>query len=301
MQHNQVKQEVVQKSAWSNALTDLGLLVKFKLSLLVLFSALMSYLFVAGSHIDWAEFCMLGLGGFFVTGAANALNQVLERDLDRLMPRTMDRPLAANRMQVSQAVLTAGIMALIGITLLTLLHPLAGFLGTLSLISYAFIYTPMKRTSIMAVVVGAIPGALPLIIGPVVFEGYISAAALMLFTMQFFWQFPHFWAVAWLANDDYKKAGFYMLPTPNSTKTPLVGKLSLLFCLLLIGNAVLAWSIGLVGTVASVVLVGINGYFAYTAWRLQNECSTEAARKQMFASFMHLPISLIVLVLDRLI
>ena len=301
MQQQRVKTKSIEKSGFSAALNDFGLLVKFRLSMLVLFSALMSYLFAAGSQMEWSVFWLLGLGGFFITGSANALNQVLERDYDKLMPRTMNRPVAAGRMATSQAVLLAGLMALIGITLLTMIGPLAGFLGTLSLISYAFVYTPMKRSSIMAVVVGAIPGALPLIIGPVAFEGYISAAAIMLFTIQFFWQFPHFWAVAWLANDDYKKAGFYMLPTAGSERTPLVGKLSLIFCILLIGNALMAWWLGLVGTVATGALVALNSYFAFTAWRLYQDCSMAAARKQMFASFMHLPLTLIVLVIDRFI
>ncbi|MBK8557660.1 MAG: protoheme IX farnesyltransferase [Lewinellaceae bacterium] len=300
MNHNQVKESVLRDQSVSNALTDFVLLVKFKLTLLVIFPAVMSYAIVAGTGSNLLILLELGLGGFLVTGSANALNQVLERETDLLMPRTMNRPVAAGRMSISQAVLIAGIMALGGIILLTVLHPLAGFLGTLSLISYAFIYTPMKKNSVMAVVIGAIPGALPLIIGPVVFEGYISATALMLFSIQFFWQFPHFWAVAWLADDDYKRAGFKMLPTADGAKTPMVGLLSLAFCMLLIGNSAMAWALGTVGLVATVLLVIINLYFAYTAWRLYRECSREAARRQMFASFFHLPLSLMVLLADKL-
>ena len=300
MNHNQVKESVLRDQSVSNALTDFGLLVKFKLTLLVIFTAVMSYAIVAGTGSNLLILLELGLGGFLVTGSANALNQVLERETDLLMPRTMNRPVAAGRMSISQAVLIAGIMALGGIILLTVLHPLAGFLGTLSLISYAFIYTPMKKNSVMAVVIGAIPGALPLIIGPVVFEGYISATALMLFSIQFFWQFPHFWAVAWLADDDYKRAGFKMLPTADGAKTPMVGLLSLAFCMLLIGNSAMAWALGTVGLVATVLLVIINLYFAYTAWGLYRECSREAARRQMFASFFHLPLSLMVLLADKL-
>lgn len=297
---NEVKQGVI-AAEWTQQLVDFGILVKFKLTLLVIFSAVMSYAIAAGDQLNWAYVLQLATGGFLITGAANALNQVLEREYDRLMPRTMNRPIAAGRMSISQAVLYAGLMAMVGVTLLTVLHPLAGFLGTLSLISYAFVYTPMKRGSALAVVVGAIPGALPLIIGPVAFDGFVTPVALTLFSIQFFWQFPHFWAVAWLADEDYKRAGFYMLPTPGGEKSPTVGMLSLVFCLLLIGNTLLGWYAGHTGVLATVLLVLLNLWFAYTGWRLYRDCSREAARRQMFTSFLHLPFSLIVLLIDRLV
>ncbi|MEO6039081.1 MAG: protoheme IX farnesyltransferase, partial [Saprospiraceae bacterium] len=194
MEHNQIKQ-VRMRGGLAQAITDFGLLVKFKLTLLVLFSALMSYAIVANGDINWGAMLLLAMGGFLVTGAANALNQVLERDFDRLMPRTANRPVVTGRISVSTAVLWAGLMALGGITLLTVFNPLTGFIGTVSLMSYAFVYTPMKRSSPWAVVIGAIPGALPLIIGGVAYAGFITPMALMLFMLQFLWQFPHFWAV----------------------------------------------------------------------------------------------------------
>lgn len=282
------------------AVTDLGLLVKFKLTLLVLFSAVMSYAIVSDGKVDWGTMALLAFGGFMVTGAANALNQVLERDYDKLMTRTANRPVATGRMSVSTAVLWAGLLAMAGITVLSFLHPLAGFLGTLSLISYAFVYTPLKRSTPLSVVVGAVPGALPLIIGCVVQEGSISPVAMMLFSLQFLWQFPHFWAVAWLADEDYKKAGFYLLPSKNGQKDAATGYLSFIFCLLMIGNAVLAWVLGYVGIWATGILVALNAYWAWLCWRLYKDCSREAARKQMFMSFLHLPVSLIVLLIDKL-
>ncbi|MBV6440037.1 MAG: protoheme IX farnesyltransferase [Haliscomenobacteraceae bacterium CHB4] len=282
------------------AVTDLGLLVKFKLTLLVLFSAVMSYAIVSDGKVDWGTMALLAFGGFMVTGAANALNQVLERDYDKLMTRTANRPVATGRMSVSTAVLWAGLLAMGGITVLSFLHPIAGFLGMLSLISYAFVYTPLKRTTPLSVVVGAIPGALPLVIGCVVQEGTISPVAMMLFSLQFLWQFPHFWAVAWLADEDYKKAGFYLLPSKNGQKDAATGYLSFIFCLLMIGNAVLAWVLGYVGIWATGILVALNAYWAWLCWRLYKDCSREAARKQMFMSFLHLPVSLIVLLIDKL-
>ncbi len=292
-----------QFSIWESmtlGIRDFGLLVKFKLTLLVLFSAVMSYAIVAGGNASWGAMLMLTLGGFFVTGAANALNQVLERDFDRMMPRTADRPVATGRMSVSTAVLWAGLMAVAGITMLALFNPLASFLGTLSLISYAFVYTPLKRSTPLSVVVGAVPGALPLIIGCVAYEGYISSTAVMLFTLQFLWQFPHFWAVAWLADDDYKKAGFYLLPSKNSEKDASVGLMSFVFCLLMVASALIAYFMGLVGLVATVVLMTLNVYWAWRCWVLHRTCSREAARTQMFVSFFHLPVSLIVLLIDKL-
>ena len=301
MEHNQVKQiSVSNSSGWAQAILDFGLLVKFKLTLLVLFSALMSYAIVARGQVHWGALFLLAVGGFLVTGASNALNQVLERDYDRLMPRTANRPVVTGRISVSTAVLWAGLMALGGITLLTIFNPLTGFLGTLSLMSYAFVYTPMKRSTPWAVLVGAVPGALPLIIGGVAYAGFITPMALVLFLLQFLWQFPHFWGVAWVADDDYRKAGFYLLPSGTGPKDARTGLYSLLFCLGLVLGTVWAFWAGLIGGIAFAVLFLLNLYWAWCCWRLMQSCSREAALRQMFLSFLHLPLSLIVLLLDRL-
>jgi protoheme IX farnesyltransferase len=301
MERNHAKTEYAPAAGGlSQVVRDFGLLVKFRLSLLVLYSALMSYAIVAGPRTSWVAMAVLALGGFLVTGAANALNQVLERDYDRLMTRTADRPVAAGRMSVSKAVLWAGLMALSGVTLLALFNPLASFIGMASLISYAFVYTPMKRLTPLAVVVGAVPGALPLIIGCAAFEGRVSAMALFLFTMQFLWQFPHFWAVAWLADEDYKRAGFYLLPTPGGQRTAGIGLLSLAFCGLLMLNTGLAFALGLVGPAAMIALQALNAYFAWRCWQLFQTNDRAAARRQMFASFLHLPLTLIAILIDKL-
>jgi heme o synthase len=299
---NQVKadQQVGVFAGVKQAFYDFGVLVKFKLTLLVLFSAVMSYAIVSNGNFDWAMMLLLTVGGFLVTGAANALNQVLEREYDLLMPRTMDRPVATGRMSVSTAVLSAGMMALFGISFLSAFNPLSGFLGTLSLISYAFVYTPMKRSTPWAVLVGAVPGALPLIIGCVAFEGYISPMALLLFMLQFLWQFPHFWAVAWLADDDYKKAGFFLLPSANGEKNSTTGLYSFLACLAMMAMMAFAHAWGLIGLTAMIVLNLLNAYWALKCWKLYKTCSREAARAQMFMSFLHLPVSLIVLLLDKI-
>lgn len=287
-------------AGFSQAVTDFGLLVKFKLSVMVLFSAVISYAIAGAGDVSWKGMLFLTIGGFLVTGAANALNQVLERDYDRLMTRTANRPVATGRMSVSTAVLWAGLMALFGVSILMSFNPLTGFIGMISLISYAFIYTPLKRSTPLAVVVGAVPGALPLVIGCTAWDGVMTSTALMLFTIQFLWQFPHFWAVAWLADEDYKKAGFVMLPSRNGKQDSTTGLLSFLFCGLMILNAGIGYWVGFSSLPATVILAGINGFFAYRCWQLYRSCSHEAARRQMFASFLHLPLSLIVLLIDKL-
>jgi heme o synthase len=286
--------------ALTQRLTDFGVLVKFKLTLLVLYSALMSYAIVCEGSIHWGKLIVLGIGGFLVTGAANALNQVLEREYDLLMPRTANRPVATGRMSVSTAVLLAGLMALFGISALSIFNPLTGFLGTISLISYAFVYTPMKRSTPLAVAVGAIPGALPLIIGCTAHEGYISPAALMLFNLQFLWQFPHFWAVAWVSDEGYRKAEFYLLPTGKREKDSTTGLLSLIFCLLLAGNAIVGYLTGFTGIWTTLALVLLNVYWAASCWKLYKNCDMASAKKQMFISFAHLPVSLIIILLDKI-
>jgi protoheme IX farnesyltransferase len=281
-------------------ITDFGLLVKFRLTLMVIFSAVIAYGIVSSGPLNWPALFLLALGGFLVTGAANALNQGLEREYDRLMTRTANRPVAAGRMSLSTAVLWAGLMAMVGISCLSWFNPLTGFLGTLSLISYAFVYTPLKRSTPLSVVVGAVPGALPIIIGCVAFEGSITPLAFLLFMIQFLWQFPHYWAIAWLADEDYKRAGFYMLPSRSGQKDASVGLLSLAFCILMMANAALGYLFGLTSLPVTMILVALNAWFAWRCWQLYRECSNEAARRQMFASFLHLPLSLLAVLIDKI-
>lgn len=274
-------------------------LVKFRLSSTVVFSAVMAYLIAAGSGFSWKGALVLGLGGFLITAAANALNQVLERDYDRLMKRTADRPLAAGRMAVSDAVLFAGFSSLAGITLLALFNPWVPLLGMISLLSYSFVYTPMKRVSPIAVLVGAVPGALPMAIGVVAAQGEVTVLALALFGLQFFWQFPHFWAIAWLGHEDYTRAGFNLLPSKDLDAN--VGLQSALFTLMLLPILGLMLGFGLLGPVAFVFLLAAVLGFTWFAWRLYRRCDRAAARQLMFASLLFLPVLLTVLCLDAML
>ena len=172
---------------------DYAQLIKMRLALTVVFSSVMAYLIGLGGSIEWLPLLILAAGGFLITGAANTLNQVLEREYDAQMKRTAGRPLAANRMTVSEAVLAAGMMSMLGIILLAFFNPWTAFLGTLALVLYAFVYTPMKRISPLAVAVGALPGALPTLIGVVAAQGSITQLGIALFFIQFLWQFPHVW------------------------------------------------------------------------------------------------------------
>ncbi len=290
--------------SWSDSvaqkLRDYGLLVKFKLNITVVFSAVVAYLVALRGDLDWSLLVVLALGGFFVTAAANALNEVLERDYDKLMKRTADRPLATGRMSVSEAVLAAGLMSLVGISLLAWFNPMTAFLGTFSLISYSFIYTPMKRVSPVAVLIGAVPGALPTAIGCVAAEGQISALAIALFGIQFFWQFPHFWAIAWLGHEDYTKAGFQLLPSSGGRLDSSVGLQAFIYSLPLFPLVVMPYAFERTGVVSAVVVVFVSLVFSTYAWIFYRKSDRMSARNLMFASFFYLPIVLLALFFDKI-
>lgn len=276
------------------------MLFKTRLTLLVLFSALMAYLIVASS-IVWQEIVILMIGGFAVTAASNTLNQVLEREYDTLMKRTENRPLATGRMTVSTAVLLAGFLCLFGTTLLAMLNVWAALLGMLSLVSYSFIYTPMKRVSPISVWIGAIPGALPMAIGCVVAEGTLTPLAIALFGIQFFWQFPHFWAIAWLGHSDYSNAGFKMLPSRSGEPDSEVGLQSFAYALFLIPVFGIVYYLGSVGVFGLLLSVILSLMYAWYAWGLYKNNNAIWAKKLMFSSFAYLPIVLIVLFIDKII
>lgn len=283
----------------SRKIEDYKLLTKYRLSMTVVFTSMMAFILASPGVIDWVGLMVLTLGGMLITGAANALNQVLEKDYDLMMERTKNRPIATGRMSVSEAVLTAGLMALTGICLLAFFNVWASFLGTLALVSYAFVYTPMKRISTLAIPVGAFPGALPILIGCAAVEGEITAFALTLFTVQFFWQFPHFWAIGWLGFDDYKKAGFKLLPSVNGERDENTGLQSAIYAVVLAFIPILFyWNFDT--TWLSIAVMSLAGLvYAKYGWTLYKQNSRQAARALMFFSFAYMPIILLVLLLDK--
>ena len=280
---------------------DYGVLMKFKLSLTVVFSAVMSFLIVLDTPLNWFDLAILTLGGLFTSGAAGALNQVLEQDFDKMMRRTENRPVAAGRMSVTEALLASGVMSLLGVSLLALFNPLTAFLGMVSLISYAFVYTPLKRVSNIAVPVGAIPGALPIVIGCTAAQGgVLTSVAITLFLLQFIWQFPHFWAIAWLGDDDYKKAGFKLLPTKDGTKDSETGRQSMIYAGALLPVSWMPFYLGTTGLLSAVILSILAIIMVFFGWKLYKDCSRKAALSQMFYSLAYLPIALCVLYFDKL-
>lgn len=280
---------------------DYKMLVKFRLTATVVFSSVVAFMIASPSAINWVGVFVLALGGFLVTGAANTLNQVLEKDFDRQMSRTADRPLAANRMQMSEAVMAAGFMALFGITFLALFNPWTAFLGTLSMVIYAFLYTPVKRISPIAVAIGAVPGALPTMIGCVAAQGELTFLALTLFAVQFLWQFPHFWSIGWLGFDDYSEAGYRLIPTNDEGKPARsIGFQAFLYALFLIPVGLLPYYIGVSGWVSALIaLVLAFGYAAFS-WRFYREWTRKAALQLMFFSFLYIPVFLLAILIDKI-
>lgn len=279
---------------------DYGQLAKFRLSSLVVFSSLIGFLFGANGEWQWPQLVLFLVSGFLVTASANALNQIIEKEYDRLMNRTMKRPLPDERMSVMEALLTAGIFGVGGITIfLVYFNQLSAILSALSLLTYAFIYTPLKRFSPVAVFVGALPGALPPLIGIVSAAGSITPLGLSLFAIQFLWQFPHFWAVAWVAYDDYVKAGYHLLPSRGG-RTKFSALQTVFYIMALIPVSLVPAWLGFTGVVSAVIVLLCGLIFLYQSLNLFRECTVPAARKLMFGSFFYLPIVLLALYLDRI-
>ena len=281
---------------------DLLLLVKFRLSATVVFSSVIAYLIAATDTISFTSLAILAAGGFLTTGAANTLNQVLEKDYDRLMKRTANRPLAAGRMKTSEAVLAAGFMSLFGISLLAVFNPWTAFFGTFALVSYAFVYTPMKRVSPGAVLIGAVPGALPTLIGCVAAQGELTWLGLTLFAIQFCWQFPHFWSIAFLGYEDYSKAGYQLVPeVEGEIDLKKLGHQALGYALVLVPLGLLPAYLGYTGWWSGGIVALLGVCYSYFAWRFLLQPERKTALQLMFFSFGYIPLSLLLFWGDKII
>ena len=279
---------------------DLATLFKVRLGFFVVLSAVLGW-FMATDTMDLKTFLVLTLGGYALTGASNGFNQVIERRADAVMSRTQNRPLPSGRMTVNQALAWSTLAAVVGLASLFSLNPLSGWLGVAAMASYVLAYTPMKKRSSLCVFVGAFPGALPPMIGYVAATGDFGIEPGTLFAVQFMWQFPHFWAIAWLAHEDYLKAGYKMLPF-NAGRSGRSAQLILLYTLFCIPASMLPWALNqpMVGDVAFTVAVLAGLGFSWFALRLLATQTREAARNLMFASFVYLPLVQIVYVLDKI-
>ncbi len=272
--------------------------MKLRLTSLVVVSSIIGY-GIGTSAFLWADAFWLALSGLLVTGASNGFNQIIEKDFDALMKRTSARPLPTGKMTVLEGLIFATIMAVFGLlTLYVVFNTLAAVLGALALFSYVFVYTPMKRYNNLAVFAGAFPGALPPMLGYVAATGTFDLFAGLLFAVQFVWQFPHFWAIAWVAHDDYAKAGYRLLPS-RGEKDGHSTFLILLYTLFLIPVAILPWAFGLVGSTAAWISASLGLLFVWPAMQLFFRKNDAMAKRVMFASFFYLPLILIVYLVDK--
>ncbi len=281
---------------------DIAALFKVRLGFFVVMSAILGW-FMAVESLDLKSFLLLTIGGYLLTGASNGLNQVIEKRVDGLMERTAERPLPSGRMEPWQAILYSVLAGIIGLGCLCPLNPLSGWLGVAALVSYAFIYTPLKSRSTLSVFVGAFPGALPPMIGYVAATGDFGIEPGTLFAVQFMWQFPHFWAIAWLAHDDYQKAGYHMLPF-RAGRTQESAWQILMYTAFCIPASLLPWALPtgspMVGNIALSVAILCGIGFMIPAVKLYRTLDRKHARQLMFASFAYLPVVQIAYVLDKI-
>lgn len=291
---SKVKTYTINTDNTVSKLSDYLMLVKFRLTLVVVFSSLLGYLIAAGPSFSWLNMVLLMVGGFLVTSAANALNQVLEREYDILMTRTADRPVTAGRMKTSEAVLFAGLSCLAGVSLLSLFNGMTAFLGMLSLVIYAFVYTPMKRYSSMAVVVGAIPGALPVLIGTTAVESTVTYLGVLLFSVQFFWQFPHFWSIGYNSFEDYQSAGYKLIPTNEGSPDRRIGKFSIMYAIAILPVVGLLYYFGYTGMLTSAVLLLWSITYVIFSAGFDRRFDKTSALRLMFFSFLYLPVFLLI-------
>lgn len=269
---------------------------KFRLSALVIVSALTGYLFVGGN--DGLEITYLLVGGLLVTAASNGSNQIWERDIDKLMKRTASRPIPQGTMSVNEGIVIVAVCLIAGTILLYMINLYSALLGLAAFISYVFMYTPLKRKTPWAVFVGAFPGAIPPMLGAIAHTNEFGLIPGVLFFVQFTWQFPHFWAIAWVAFDDYKAGGFSLLPS-RSGKTKSSAFQIVVYSLALIPFSVLPWLLGWTGWFSFGIAVVLGAGFFFYAYKLYLSCDDRDAKRLMFASFLYLPVIQFVFVFDR--
>jgi len=281
---------------------DYMMLIKFSLSFMVVFSAVISYLLAPKVvEYDWLHIILLFVGGLLVTGSANAVNQVVEKDTDALMMRTAKRPVASGRMQPAEAWTFAIVAIAAGVFILGyFFNWLSAGLALFSWFVYAYMYTPLKKVSSVSVLLGAVPGALPCLIGWAAGQDELSAGGWVLFAIQFFWQFPHFWAIAWIAHKDYSNAGFKLMPSVEGpTKYSAVQ--SVIYSLVLIPVGTLPYLVRMSGIVSFWIVLAANLFMLWQSIRLYREMEKKAARRVMFSSYIYLPIVLLALLADKLV
>jgi protoheme IX farnesyltransferase len=279
-------------------------LIKVSLSIMVVFSSVLSFLLVpelGDKFVNPLQMALLlGIAGMLVTGSANAINQAVEKDTDALMKRTASRPVASGRMSVTEAWVFAIIAGALGVYMLGyFFNWTAASLAAFSLFLYAFVYTPLKKVNAIAVLVGAFPGALPCLIGWAAGDEKLGTGGWVLFALQFLWQFPHFWAIAWIAHKDYSTAGFKLLPSEKGP-TKFTALQTVIYSLLLIPVGILPYLIGMSGLVSLIIVTVANLFMLSLCIQLYRDMEVKSARRIMFGSYIYLPVVLLALLGDKL-
>ena len=277
-------------------------ITKVRLSISVLFSSIAGYL-LGADVVNFTELILLCIGGYAMVGASNVYNQIIEKDLDALMKRTENRPLPSGRMTVNTAFTIAVALTVIGIVSLYIINPITAMFGAISIFMYVSLYTPLKTKTSLSVFVGAFPGAIPFMLGWVAATNEFGIEPGTLFMIQFFWQFPHFWAIGWFLFDDYKKGGFFMLPTGKRDRTTAVQVVFYSVCTVL---SSLIPAFGVTGAfyitpISAVIIGGLGIWFVYYGLRLYKQKTDKSAKQLMLVSVSYITLLQIIYVADKFI
>ncbi|WP_033957631.1 heme o synthase [Psychroserpens jangbogonensis] len=286
----------------ASLISDFKEITKIRLSVSVVFSAIAGYL-LGAVEVDVYTLLLLAFGGYFMVGASNAYNQIIERDLDALMDRTKNRPVPAGRMSVRTAFIIATVFTIAGIATLYVINPRTAMYGAISIFLYTCVYTPLKTKTPLSVFVGAIPGAIPFMLGWVAARNDFGIEPGTLFALQFFWQFPHFWAIGWFLFDDYKKGGFFMLPTGKRDKGTAVQIIMYTIWTILISIVPVFGVTGdlKLSIVAAIIVFALGLVMLYYAFELFKKRSAKAAKQLMLSSVSYITVLQIVYVIDKFI
>ena len=288
------------KVTLKSIVTDFKQLTKVGLSVSVVFTSITGYL-LGAPVVDYNVILLLAIGGYLMVGASNAFNQVIEKDVDALMQRTKNRPLPAGRMKVATALIIASVFTIFGIGILYSINAKCALFGAISIFLYTSAYTPLKRVTPLAVFVGAIPGAIPFMLGWVAATGHFGVEAGFLFMIQFFWQFPHFWAIGWLQYEEYKKAGMRMLPMDKKDRGAIT-QMIFYTCEMLVVSVAPVFTISnsfYIYPVTAVLIAGLGGLMLFYALKLYKTEENSDARKLMLASVFYITIVPIIYVIDK--
>ncbi len=294
-----VTQTQVLPTSWVKNFTEI---TKLRLSVSVVFSSVAGYL-LGAAEVDFMILLLLCIGGYCMVGASNVYNQIMERDLDSFMDRTKNRPIPAGRMSIAAALSIAVILTIVGITVLYSINPQTAMFGAISIFIYVFLYTPLKTKTPLSVFVGAFPGAIPFMLGWVAATNDFGIEPGTLFMIQFFWQFPHFWAIGWFLFDDYKKGGFFMLPTGKRDRTTAVQVVFYSVCTVL---SSLIPAFGVTGAfyitpISAVIIGGLGIWFVYYGLRLYKQKTDTSAKQLMLVSVSYITLLQIIYVADKFI